>query len=221
MKNLLKCRRGSDSLFFYLTQQWKARLPPLFFLFHCHAWPWFCSRPTGADLSLRLCSLCSRTLCWSLYARSYSVFTCCAALPAFKKGLKMTGPWSVSQLVPTLGSQANPPKTLKPVRAEFDGRLSSSPSLSTIRRKGSLFRIRGVCRPPQAVDNWSLHLSTLHSPLPSLLNLPFFSFRPCPQLPLPPLPFSLMSSRLVLVYFPSLSRYSTSSAEKSFKPNCL
>lgn len=34
--------------------------------------------------------------------------------------------------------------------------------LASLKGRESLFRIRGVCRLPQAVDNWSLYISALH-----------------------------------------------------------
>lgn len=75
-----------------------------------------------------------------------------------------------------LGSQANPPKTIKPIHAEFDRCLSTSLSLITIKRKGeSLQDLRGL---QTATGCGQLIIAHLCTSLPSrfspLLAMLFF-----------------------------------------------
>lgn len=132
----------------------------------------------------------------------------------------------------TLGSQANPPKTIKPIHAEFDRCLSTSLSLVIIKRKGeSLQDLRGLQTATGCGQLIIAHLCTsLPSSFSPLLAMLFFqavSIITSPSLrPLHPfLAYSLfslfrMSFRLIVICL-CLPSIFILSAEKSFKgPMC-
>lgn len=134
----------------------------IFFFLYSYVWPSFCSRPPMTDWSLHLCSLSMKANQFYFFFFFFDImWVQCEVFSQCQTHWKVT-PWQKEKKQPkhslwtlSVHESSEDAAKIKPNHAECDSFFFPLCPSAALKGRQNLLRIRGVCSPSQALDDWS------------------------------------------------------------------